>query len=171
MKHDDKDLFFSLYKKYYHALLFTGLKEVRNSSIVKDNIQQLFLSFWEKRSSIISAGNIKSYLVNTFLEKFNIDREKFGLKADLERIFGLQTRDLKPGLEELITSKGQKTNSEQLLTDRLDALTARQMEMMVMRFYEGLSYEEIIEKTGLTKGIVNDRIYEGLKKLKLDMLS
>ena len=166
MKHGDKDIFFSLYKKYYHTLLFIGLKEVRNASIVKDNIQQLFLSIWEKRRSIESARNIKSYLIFTFLEKFNIDGGKFGLKAN-----GLQTGDLKTSPEELITSKGQKTSLGKLLTDRLDALPGRQMELMVMRFYEGLSYEEIIEKTGLTYGIVYDRIYEGLKKLKLDMLS
>jgi len=39
----------------------------------------------------------------------------------------------------------------------------------VMKFYEGLSYEEIVERTGLSHRTVYNKIYEALKKLKLDI--
>src|SRR6478752_5569328 len=84
LKQGDKELFLALYKKYYHALLFIGLKEIRDSSIVRDSIQQLFLYLWEKRETIGTAKNIKSYLVTSFLRKLNRDWKNTGKDADLE---------------------------------------------------------------------------------------
>ena len=43
----DQELFLALYNKYYHTLLFIGLKEIKDAQLVKDAIQQLLLYLWE----------------------------------------------------------------------------------------------------------------------------
>ena len=171
LKQGDKELFLALYKKYYHALLFIGLKEIRDSSIVKDSIQQLFLYLWEKRETIGTAKNIKSYLVTSFLRKLNRDWKNTSKDADLELTAHKDSEDLQPNPEERLISKDQQGRLGKLLMDRVNALPNRQKELIVMRFYEGLSYDEIIEKTRLSHRTVYNKIHEGVKKLKLDMAS
>ena len=61
MMQGDKDMFLALYKKHYHSLLFVGLKEIKDSQLVKDTIQQLYLYLWEKRETLGAAKNVKSY--------------------------------------------------------------------------------------------------------------
>jgi RNA polymerase sigma factor (sigma-70 family) len=171
LKRGDKELFLGLYKKYYHALLFIGLKEIRDSSLVKDCIQQLFLYLWEKRETIAAAKNIKSYLVSSFLRKLIQDWKKSGKEADLELAADNYPEDPQPNPEERLISKDQQSHVGKLLMDRINTLPNRQKELIVMRFYEGLSYDEIIEKTGLSHRTVYNKIHEGVKKLKLDMAS
>jgi DNA-directed RNA polymerase specialized sigma24 family protein len=63
----DEEMFIALYRKYYHTLLYIGLKEIKDSDIVKDAIQQQFLYLWQKRQTIQEAKNVKSYLIISFL--------------------------------------------------------------------------------------------------------
>ena len=171
LKQGNKELFLALYKKYYHALLFIGLKEIRDSSLVKDSIQQLFLYLWEKRETIGAAKNIKSYLVSSFLRKLNQDWKKTGKDSALELTADNHSEDPQPNPEERLISKDQQGRLGKLLMGRINALPNRQKELIVMRFYEGLSYDEIIEKTSLSHRTVYNKIHEGVKKLKLDMAS
>jgi RNA polymerase sigma-70 factor (ECF subfamily) len=171
LKQGNKELFLALYKRYYHALLFIGLKEIRDSSLVKDTIQQLFLYLWEKQETIGTANNIKSYLVSSFLRKLNQDWKKTGKYDDLELAGGKHWEDPLPKPEELLISKDQQGGLTKLLMDRINALPNRQKELIIMRFYEGLSHDEISAKTGLSHRTVYNTIHEGVKKLRFDMAS
>lgn len=48
----------------------------------------------------------------------------------------------------------------------INALPARQRELIMLKFYEGLSYEAITQKTGLTHRTVYNKIHEALYKIK-----
>ena len=39
LQQGDKEMFLSLYKKYYHCLLFIGLKEIKDAQLVGTNFQ------------------------------------------------------------------------------------------------------------------------------------
>ena len=56
-----------------------------------------------------------------------------------------------------------------MLQSYLNELPARQKELIFMKFYEGLSYDEIVQQTGLSHRTVYNKIHEALKKLKLDI--
>jgi len=53
-----------------------------------------------------------------------------------------------------------------LVMQYLDRLTANQREVILLKFQQGLSYQEISEKTGLTSGNVGFLIHTGLKRLR-----
>lgn len=48
----------------------------------------------------------------------------------------------------------------------LERLTSNQREVILLKFQQGLSYQEIIEVTGLTSGNVGFLIHTGLKRLR-----
>jgi len=165
----NKEMFLALYKKYYHTLLFIGLKEMKDAQLVKDTIQQLFLYLWEKRETIHEARNIKSYLITSFLRKLTADWKKSKQTDVLQVVWNSYPEDPQPNPEEKLIKKDEQGHLFKLLMDRINELPHRQKELIVLRFYEGLSFDEIVQRTGLSHRTVYNKIHEGLKKLKLDM--
>lgn len=165
----DKELFLALYKKYYHSLLFIGLKEIKDAGLVKDTIQQQFLYLWEKRETIKEAKNVKSYLITSFLRRLNYDWKKSASTGNLEVVWNNYVKDPQPTPEENLIKKDQQYHLSRLLMNHIKALPNRQKELLVLKFYEGLTYEEIVQKTGLAHRTVYNKIHEALQKLKLEM--
>lgn len=165
----DKEMFLALYRKYYHSLLFIGLKEIKDAGLVKDAIQQQFLYLWEKKETIQEAKNVKSYLITSFLRKLTCDWKKLERAGNLQVAWSNQSEEPLPTPEEsLIVKDGQK-QLYKLLMYHINALPARQKELIILKFYEGLTYEEIVQKTGLAHRSVYNKIHEALKKLKLEL--
>jgi len=52
----------------------------------------------------------------------------------------------------------------------INALPARQRELIILKFYEGLGYEDIVRKTGLTRRTIYNKIHEALSKIKNEVL-
>src|SRR5687768_18006387 len=105
LQQGDKDMFLSLYTKYYHSLLFIGLKEIKDAQLVKDTIHQLFLYLWEKRETIHEANNVKSYLVTSFLRKLSADWIKARKASHLEVVWNNYQKDTPPTPEENLIIK------------------------------------------------------------------
>ncbi len=170
LKQGDKEMFLALYKKYYHTLLFIGIKEIKDAQLVKDVIQQLFLYLWEKRETIQDARDVKSYLVTSFLRKLSADWKKTKQFGELELVWSSYSEDLQPNPEETLIRKDEQSQLFQLIKDRINELPNRQKELIILKFYEGLTYDEIVQKTGLSHRTVYNKIHEGLKKLKSEIV-
>ena len=166
----DREKFLSLYKKYYHSLLFIGMKEIKDAQLVKDTIQQLFLYLWEKRETINEAKNVKSYLIMSFLRKLTVDWKKSGIAGNLQVVSNNYSDDIQYNPEEKLIKKDEQNLLFKILMRHINELPNRQKELIVLKFYEGLTYEEIVQRTGLSHRTVYNKIHEALKKLKLDMV-
>ncbi|HKO79984.1 MAG TPA: sigma-70 family RNA polymerase sigma factor [Chitinophagaceae bacterium] len=165
----DKEMFLALYRKYYHSLLFIGLKEIKDASLVKDAIQQQFLYLWEKRETIHEAKNVRSYLITSFLRKLTSDWKKLEKTGNLQVAWSNHSEEPLPTPEESLIVKDGQRQLYKLLMYHINALPARQKELVILKFYEGLTYEEIVQKTGLAHRSVYNKIHEALKKLKLEL--
>lgn len=166
--HGDQDMLLSLYNRYYHTLLFVGLKEIRDAQLVKDTIQQLFLYLWEKRETIHEAQNVKSYLLTSFLRKLSADWKKSARVAHLQVVHNQYTATASTPEEDLI-KKDEQQHLFRLLMHYINDLPNRQKELIYLKYYEGLSYDEIVQQTGLSHRTVYNKIHEALKKLRLDI--
>ncbi|MCC6288848.1 MAG: sigma-70 family RNA polymerase sigma factor [Chitinophagaceae bacterium] len=171
MLQGDQEMFLSLYNKYYHTLFFLGIREIKDAQLVKDTIQQLFLYLWEKRQTINVAKNVRSYLVMSFLRKLSLDWKKNARISTLQIVHSEYSEDYSPTPEEHLIDKDQQNHLYRLLMSYLCELPARQKELIILKFYEGLSYEEIVQQTGLSHRTVYNKIHEALKKLRLDIAS
>lgn len=167
----DKEMFLALYKKYYHRLLFIGLKEIKDAELVKDTIQQQFLYLWEKRETITEAKNVEFYLIISFLRRLSHDCKKLAHTCNLESVYDNSLEDLSPTPEENLVQKDGRFHYSENIMNHIKALPGRQKELIVLRFYHGFTYEEIVQKTGLTHRTVYNKIYEALQKLRTEMES
>ena len=169
MLEGDREMFLALYRKYYHSLLFIGLKEIRDAHLVKDAIQQQFLYLWEKRETIQPAQNVRSYLITSFLRKLSADWKKTERTGNLQVAWNNQLAEPLPTPEEQLITKNEQEHLCRYIMGHVNELPARQKELIILRFYEGLNYDEIVQKTNLTHRTVYNKIHEALKKLKLGL--
>ncbi len=165
----DRSMFLALYRKYYHSLLFIGLKEIKDAHLVKDSIQQQFLYLWEKRETIQPAKNVKSYLITSFLRRLTNDWKRSGKLSNLHVAWNNTSIDPLPTPEESLISKDAQTQLGKLLMSHINSLPARQRELIILKFYEGLTYDEMVQITGLAHRTVYNKIHDGLKKIKLNL--
>lgn len=169
LRQGDQELFIQLYRKYYHYLLVIGLKEVGDEELVKDVIQQLFLYLWEKRETLKPARQVKAYLSAAFLRRLALviqkNRKQYQQVLDWSGQFETYT----PSKEEVIVGNDRRRQIRFELYKYINTLSPRQRELIRLRFYDGLTYEEIVMRTGLAHRTVYNSIYEALKKLKGDL--
>src|SRR5688572_29228728 len=125
----DKTLFLHLYKKYYHHLLFIGLKRVGDIQLVKEVIQQQFVYLWEKRETIAEAKNVRSYLVSSFLRRLIKDWVRTGKTTNLEIAWcNLPEENISSPEENLIVKDDREYLTKRLM-NYIQSLPARQREL------------------------------------------
>lgn len=164
----DREALFELYSRYYHTLLFIGLKHIPDADLVKDVIQQQFLYFWEKRAGLLPAKNVKSYIIISFLRRLTSDWVKSRKTVSLEVAWSRKEEEEFSELscEELLILKDGHDSICRNLAQVINSLPARQRELIQLRFYDGLGYDAIVEKTGLAHRTIYNKIHEALARIR-----
>jgi len=168
----NREALYQLYTRYYHTLFFIGLKHTPDAELIKDVIQQQFLYFWESRSSLRVARNVRSYIIISFLRRLTNDWLKARKTVNLEVAWSWkEEEDLsETSAEEKLICKTSDDSLRKNLTQIINALPARQRELILLKFYEGLSYDEIARKTGLTRRTIYNKVHEALLRIKEEVL-
>jgi RNA polymerase sigma factor (sigma-70 family) len=130
------------------------LKNIRNSDKAKDIVQDTYEKLWMKVADV-SSEKVRSYLFTTAYHTMidMLRREK--KQADFETV--------KP---ENYVHNNQYSDLKEILNECLKKLPDTQRSVILLRDYEGYSYEEIAEITGLSESQVKVYIYRGRMFLK-----
>nr|WKN37273.1 sigma-70 family RNA polymerase sigma factor [Tunicatimonas sp. TK19036] len=137
-----------LYKTYAHDLYRYGMSLYHDSSFIKDCIHDIFLEIWNRRQQLGEVHSIKPYLLKAIRNKINKEYRKRGIRrlwSSEEESFGIEISPEKV----MIQQQSEVQNSEQLQR-AISALSSRQREAIFLKFYQGLSYEEIASILSIT---------------------
>jgi len=166
MRLGDKQALFELYNSMYFHLIRFGLKINADDELVKDCVNQVFLNLWDKRARLVPVDNVKSYLM-TSLKRCMLDQLAYLDKMSVavtNMTAGAVQNEL--SYEEIIIQLQDNDEMRNKLRLAIAKLTPRQMELIQLRFFEGLSYEQIAEKTSQTVKTAYNTIYDAIKTLR-----
>ena len=151
-----------IFKKYHVMLCRTAFRFVKSQDAAKDVVQEVFMRFWTKRTSIRVNTSLKAYLrrsvVNTALN--HLQRSKRNPTDDLENANYNPTD--KYTAEDTL-------QAEQLATDIEKAIThlPRKCRMVfTLSRYEHLTYKEIAEALEISVNTVENHISKAMKILR-----
>jgi RNA polymerase sigma factor (sigma-70 family) len=147
----DYDAFTLLYNKYIQPLTQYGLKFIADLPAVEDCLHDVFVWLWANRQKLDMHTSVKSYLFKAvrttmlhWLQKQNRLRD---LNPGDEHGYPFELQ-LTP--ENRVLHKESQRQLRQQIEGMLSNLTARQKEVIYLRYYEGLNFEEIARNMNLS---------------------
>lgn len=137
------------------------LKNIRNAELARDLVQESFLKLWLKRKDVNFAKS-KSYLFTTAYHSM----------IDQTRKKSWNDQEMDDHLNSTIEGDGNSySDIKEILDMALEKLPAIQKSVVLLRDYEGYSYQEIGEITDLTEAQVKVYIYRARMSLKKYLVS
>jgi RNA polymerase sigma factor (sigma-70 family) len=165
-KHGDAGALFTIYELLYDNLRRNGLAITTDEELVKDTINQFFLYLWDKRDSLQPPEHLKAYIIVSFRRKLLYDIKMSRKTTPLTFEEDLPEASWQ---DELI--EGQTQLERQLrIKKAIDNLPRRQRELITLKYYEGLSYEQIADRTALSMRTIYNKLHEAIKTLKNEIL-
>lgn len=166
LKKDQPESIDLIVTNYYGDLYFYGLKISQDSALVEDCIQEVLVNIWEKRASLEEIFNLKPYLIKSL--KRRLIRKLSNLKKEFD-----QNKDISFASPSFSFSKEDKIITQQngeekrrKLLEALYKLSNRQREIIYLKYYGELNYEEIVEVMALKKQSVHNLLQEAIKSLR-----
>ncbi|MES2660698.1 MAG: sigma-70 family RNA polymerase sigma factor [Verrucomicrobiota bacterium] len=143
------------------ALIGYASTILHDTDLARDVVQDTFVRLCQQDLAKIS-DNLKSWLFTVCRNRSLDLRRKDKRSQPLEEIRWKKVAG--PGLQ----PDEQSARQEQItqLMGYMDRLTANQREVIILKFQQGLSYQEIHRITGLTTGNIGFLIHTGLKRLR-----
>ena len=123
------------------------LKNIKDKDTARDIVQDSYEKLWRKLSQV-SNESVKSYLFTTAYHTM-IDYIRKNSRS--ESISDIVTDNM--------THSKQYDDLQEILHEALDRLSEVQRSVILLRDYEGYSYQEIGEITGLSESQVKVYIY------------
>lgn len=129
---------------------------VNNAESGKDVVQEVFLKIWKNKAKI-RAEESKNYL---FKATYNTCMDHIR-KIKTARAYTEQQAETKHD-----NTAGQRFELQDFLRHAMAKLSEVQRSLILLRDYEGYSYQEIGQLTGLSESQVKVYIFRGRKTLK-----
>jgi RNA polymerase sigma factor (sigma-70 family) len=135
-----------VYHEYFKKFHNYGKKFTSDTALIEDSIQEVFLEIWNKKERIAEIDSPNSYFFSAF--RFILLEKIKQLKRTLQANYTEDDIEFSPELE--VIARETDSHLNQKLADALQSLTPRQREAIFLRFYEGLSYEEVASILNIT---------------------
>lgn len=155
----------TIMQSYYPDLYQWGMTLHAERELTKDCIQDIFLKLWKIQRSVAPVDNVKSYLLVTLKTKIIQELSKkqvthFTSLTD-EYAFAFEfSEDLRLIEEEHEIFQIKKLNHA------LNLLPGRQKELIYLRFYQNLNFEQIAQVMEITKQSAYNLFQKSLTSLR-----
>jgi RNA polymerase sigma factor (sigma-70 family) len=162
---DEKSLF-ALYNLFYFDLLRYGIRLTTDAVLTKDFINRLFLDLWQKREKLPPVKAPKAFLITCLRNKLLYRKKGKNDRLVLNQVDTDYHQLADQSIDAATTEIERLQEQRQKISHLLKALSQRQREIINLRFFEELSYEDIAQKLGISVRTVYNSIHESIKLLK-----
>ena len=165
----DKEAYELIYRKFSPLLYNYGYKITASREITQDCIQELFITLLVNRAKLGKTDSIKFYLYKSLRRSL-----MRALKSSNRYVDGAVVPE---DQFNVVFSCEYELIQEQISAERsahlqkaLDNLPPRQKEVIFLRFYENLSFEQISAVMGIEQSSVYKIIYKAIHNLQDKLL-
>ena len=160
IKKGDEAAFESLFRTYYTVLCVFSQRIVRDAITAEEIVQDIFFYFWEKRETLDLNISLKSYLFKSVYNNSLKHLRHQKIVKEYESHVKLAENN-QYQLQENYVETGEIM---QIIHETLQKVSDRSREIFHMNRYDGLKYQEIAEKLGISIKTVEAHM-SGLLKL------
>lgn len=162
------EAFSIIYFNHYDLLYSIGLKYTSDIHVIEDSIQNIFTYLLKIRNKLKHVTNVRGYLLKSFRNQLFLDIKK-QKRLSLPDQLPEDNFEYFNSIEQNISEQEELTELQKMLKISLGKLTARQQEIMYLRFDCDLSYEEISNILEISVDSCYKSIYRSIKTVKNDI--
>ena len=129
---------------------------------MEDCIQELFTDIWRNKTSA-PAISIRAYLLKALKYKILRQLGKPVLQAITEND---ANGCFEWSYEDFIIDKDEQLRKARQVRNALDQLTVRQKEIIYLKYYQDLSYEEVSVIMNINYQVARNLLYQAIKSMK-----
>ena len=166
LQQNDKEALALLMKMYYDDLYNYGARFTKDDGLIKDCIQEVFISLWQRRETVSAILSPKYYFLRAIKNKV--------LKALHKNIRQLTSGHLQEdydffhefSIERVIIEKQISDEKAEKLKKTLSLLSKRQIEIIYLKYYQYLDHGQIAELMNISRQSVYNLLHEAIHKLR-----
>lgn len=164
-KGGSQEAYAMIYRQYFFYLLDYGKKISPNRELVKDTIQDLFIELWNTRTRLSDTSSVQFYLSSAL--KFKLYRKLARTPLPLP---DAHTVEVEPSWEERqVQEEISQARQKKIHRALLQLLTKRQREVIRLKFYQELNYDEIATNLQISKASVYNTVSKAMKVLRKNL--
>ena len=164
IKENQEQALSELFLRYSDLLLSYSYTISKDRELIKDCIQELFMDIWKRRNKLAEVEKVRSYLLSAIrrllLRRIKEDGKKLRIEHSAISTFteSEETRTIDKESEEI---------QKKYLIEKINLLPERQKEVIYLRYYLGMSHEEISQIMQIKKQATWNLLSRAVKKLRL----
>jgi len=158
----DKDAFAALFREYYGTLYRFGNKFTNDTELLEDCIQELFIELWQAKSQA-PVLSVKAYLLKSLKYKL---LKAFRKQGKILPIHDNGDMPFELSHETFLIHQQESDQRRQQVIGALERLSHRQKEIIYLKYYQNLSYEEVSEIMNINYQVARNLLYQAIKSLK-----
>lgn len=162
----DEAAYASIYSEYADQLYSYGMKLIPHRERVMDAIQDLFVGMWESRGRLGNVSSIKAYLFVSLRRRIiatSNKQRKVLLTGEKDELF---LSDTVPSSEQSFIEKEQMEKEYGALNKAIDSLNERQREIIYLKYYARMKYDDIAEVMEIDKKATYNLMARTMDRLK-----
>lgn len=164
LKNGDSEALGYLYETHVDKLFQAAMRLTDNRELAKDALQEVFIQLWNYRKNLAVVNHSQGYLLkvlrNTLVKKIKTE------KPTARLIFAESVVCPENNKEDLLVCMDNDKENRKRLTDAMSCLSSRQVLILKLHFYEGLSYEQIAERLSMNYQSVNNLAFRTIMRLR-----
>ena len=165
-KHGDNKAFNQLYERYHRLIRYIIFDIVKDDELTQDLLSNTFIKAFSKLSSYVNPISFEAWL-KTIAVNNTIDHIR--ATKDLCKNFSIDNETNTIQLEETAPDPESdmiKTENIELLRIALSRLRSKYRNLLELRYYQGLSYDQLSVKLGIPIGTVKSDLNKAKRRLR-----
>ncbi len=146
-----------------------GKKIFQDITRVEDAIHDLFVDIWQRHKTLGDTDNIRWYLAASLRRRIVSDLKKTTKTQSVESFEQIQFEP-ELAIESILINQEISDEKSHKLKKAFATLSDRQKELLYLRFYQGLDYEQIGEMLDIQYQSLRNMVSRAIKKLRTEML-
>ena len=152
-------------QSYYSDLFHWGMRLHPNREFIKDCIQEVFLNLWKGQQSLSSVENVRAYLLAVLKSRIlcELTKKHTTHQSALSEEY---TFSVEFAADVRLIEEENEVYQIRKLERIINHLPERQKELIYLRFYQNLSFEQIAEVMHLGRQSVYNLLQKSLISLR-----
>lgn len=165
MKQGAREAFDEIYERYWLRLYIAAAKRLKSKDDARDIVQDLFISFWVKRDTLVINSSLSSYLHAAI--KYKVINQ---IQSNIvKRNYLVSVHETIPDYDNSTDETILKNDLEVFINSKVARLSPKVKKVFELSRKDNLSINEIAQKLRTSDQTVKNQLSKALKTLRIHL--